>query len=64
MLGELDGLVHGEIQAAVADVLLNPARELPAFVRSGVALRTGGGGEDKRTPSSAEQLSPATPVRS
>lgn len=40
VLGELDGLVHGEVQTAVADVLLNPARKLPTFVRSGVTLWT------------------------
>lgn len=44
VLGELDGLVHCQVQAAVADVLLNPARKLPAFVRSAVALRQDGTG--------------------
>lgn len=61
VLGELDGLVHREVQAAVADVLLNPARELPAFVRSAVALQTG---EDERTPRWATRVSAADPVPS
>lgn len=61
VLGELDGLVHGKIQAAVADVLLNPARELPALVRPAVALRMGRG---RRTPPSAEQVSLAASVES
>ncbi len=38
VLGELDSLVHGEVQTAVTDVLLNPARKLPTFVCSGVTL--------------------------
>lgn len=41
VLGELDGFVHGEIQTAVADVLLNPAGKFPTFVGSGVTLWTG-----------------------
>lgn len=38
VLGELDGLVHGEVQTAVADVLLDPAGKLPSLVCSGVSL--------------------------
>lgn len=38
MLGELDGLVQGEIQTAVTDVLLNPARKFPTFVCASVPL--------------------------
>lgn len=38
VLGELHGLVQGEIQAAVTDVLLNPARKFPTFVRASVPL--------------------------
>lgn len=41
MLGELDGFVHGEIQTAVADVLLNPAGKFPTFVGPGVTLWMG-----------------------
>lgn len=41
VLGELDGFIHGKIQAAVTDVLLNPTRKFPAFVCSGVTLCTG-----------------------
>lgn len=40
MLGELDGFVHGEIQTAVADVLLNPSGKFPTFVSPGVTLWT------------------------
>lgn len=43
VFGQLDGLVHGEVQTAVTDVLLNPARKLPTFVCSGVTLWTGEG---------------------
>lgn len=39
VFGELHGLVHGEVQAAVADVFLDPARKLPAFVCSSVTLQ-------------------------
>ena len=39
VFGELHGLVHSEVQTAVGDVLLDPARQLPTFVCSGVPLR-------------------------
>lgn len=39
VLGELDGLVQGEIQTAVTDVLLNPARKFSTFVHASVTLR-------------------------
>ena len=42
VLGQLDRLVHREVEAAVVDVLLDPAGQLPPLVRSGIAL--GGGG--------------------
>lgn len=38
VLGELHGLVQGEIQTAVTDVLLNPARKFPTFVCASVPL--------------------------
>lgn len=38
MLGQLNGLVHSEVEAAIANVLLDPARKLPTLVRSGVTL--------------------------
>ena len=41
VLGEMDGLVHGEVQTAVTDVLLNPAGKLPTFVCSGITLGRG-----------------------
>lgn len=47
VLGELDGFVHGEIQTAVADVLLNPAGKFPTFVGPGVTLWTGHTGVTK-----------------
>lgn len=39
VLGELDGLVQGQIQTAIADVLLDPAREFSTLVRASVTLR-------------------------
>lgn len=41
VLGQLDGFVHRQVQTAVTDVLLNPARKLPPFVCSGVTLWAG-----------------------
>lgn len=41
VLGELDGFVHGKVQTAVTDVLLNPARKFPTFVCSSITLWTG-----------------------
>lgn len=38
VLGELDGLVHSEVETAVVDVLLNPPWKLPSFVCSSVSL--------------------------
>lgn len=39
VFGELHSLIYGEVQAAVADVFLNPARKLPTLVSPSVTLR-------------------------
>lgn len=41
VFGELDSFVHGKVQTAITDVLLNPARKFPTFVCSSVTLWTG-----------------------
>lgn len=41
MFGELNGLVDGQVQTAVGDVLLDPARQLASLVCASVALEEG-----------------------
>lgn len=62
VLGELHRLVHGEVQTAVVDVFLNPARQLPPLVCTGVTLRTGQGvAHSIRRSTAAVKLKAVTP---
>lgn len=60
VLGDLDTLVHGQVEVGVGEVLLDPAGKLPALVRPGKPLMVGEGQrEDVRPP--GVQGTPALP---
>lgn len=61
VLGDLDALIHGQVEVGVCEVLLDPAGQLPALVSPGKPLSADAQGREERHEAPVREPGPPSP---